>query len=70
LTENDIVDKYTRFILTIIAMSLVWISIQAGGFFSDAVAAYGATQIEISDVSVSKSRPLPVYVTGELKCKD
>ena len=63
-------DKYTRFILTIIAMSLVWISIHVGAFMSTAAAAYGATQIEIADVSVSRARPLPVYVTGELKCKD
>jgi len=62
-------DKYTKAVLTVIAGSLLWISIQAGGFFSNAVAAYGATQIEISDVSVSRTRPLPVHVTGELTCR-
>ena len=61
-------DKYTKAVLTVIAGSLLWISIQAGGFFSNAVAAYGATQIAIADVSVSRSHALPVYVTGELKC--
>ena len=61
-------DRYTKVILTLIAISLLWISIQAGAFISDAKAAYGATQIEIADVAVSKHRPLPVYVTGELNC--
>lgn len=62
-------DRYTKVILTVIAFSLLWISIQAGAFISTAVAAYGATQIEIADVSVSRAHALPVYVTGELKCK-
>ena len=62
-------DRYTKVILTVIAFSLLWISIQAGAFIRTAVAAYGATQIEIADVSVSRTRPLPVYVTGELNCR-
>ena len=61
-------DQYTKVILTLIAFSLLWISIQAGAFISNATAAYGATQIEIADVSVARHRALPVYVTGELKC--
>jgi len=65
--ENHM-DRYTKVVLTVIAFSLLWISIQAGAFISNATAAYGATQIEIADVSVSKHRVLPVYVTGELKC--
>lgn len=63
-------DRYTKVVLTVIAFSLLWTSIQAGAFISTAAAAYGASQIEIADVSVSRTRPLPVYVTGELKCKD
>lgn len=63
-------DRYTKAVLTVIAFSLLWISIQAGAFISTAAAAYGAMQIEIADVSVSRNRALPVYVTGELKCKN
>ena len=62
-------DRYTKFILTLIAMSLMWISIQAGTLIPDGYAAYADTKIEISDVTVARSRALPVYVTGEIKCK-
>lgn len=62
-------DRYTKFILTLIAASLMWISIQAGAFISKAYAGYADTKIEITDVTVAKHRVLPVYVTGEIKCK-
>lgn len=62
-------DRYTKFILTLIALSLMWISIQAGALISNGYAGYADTKIEIADVTVAKSRALPVYVTGELKCK-
>jgi len=61
-------DRYTKFILTLIALSLMWISIQTGPLISNGYAAYADTKIEISDVTVARSRALPVYVTGELKC--
>ena len=63
-------DRYTKFILTVIALSLMWISIQAGALIPSGYAAYADTKIEIADVTVARSRALPVYVTGELKCKD
>ena len=37
-------------------------------FISNSYAAYADTKIEIADVTVARSRALPVYVTGELKC--
>ena len=61
-------DRYTKFILTLIALSLMWISIQAGAPISNGYAAFSDVKIEIVDVSVAKHRALPVYVTGELKC--
>ena len=63
-------DRYTKFILTVIALSLMWISIQAGALISNSYAAYADTKIEIADVTVARSRALPVYVTGELKCSN
>ena len=62
-------DRYTKFILTLIALSLMWISIQAGALVSNGYAAYADTKIEIADVTVAKNRVLPVYVPGELICK-
>lgn len=63
-------DKYTKAMLTIIAFSLLWLIVNTGAVFSNAVAAYADTKIEIADVTVSRTHALPVYVTGELKCTD
>ena len=62
-------DRYTKFILTVIAVSLLWISLHVGDVIPNALAANSDTKIEIADVSVSRHRALPVYVTGELTCK-
>ena len=61
-------DKYTKFILTLMAISLMWISLNLGAVISNGYAGYSDTKIEIADVTVSRSRALPVYVTGEIKC--
>lgn len=63
-------DRYTKFVLTLIAISLLWISLNLGLAVSSGYAGYADTKIEIADVSVGKHRALPVYVTGELKCRD
>ncbi len=62
-------DSYTKFILTIIAVSLSWISLHIGDLVPNALASYSDAKIEIVDVSVSSNRPLPVVVSGELTCK-
>ena len=63
-------DKYTKFIMTVIALSLMWISLHLGAVVSNGYASYADMKIEIADVTVARSRALPVYVTGELICKD
>lgn len=62
-------DRYAKFILTVIAMSLLWISLHVGDLVPNAFAANSATKIVIADVSVSRHRALPVVVSGELTCK-
>lgn len=47
----------------------MWISVQTGALISNGYAGYADTRIEITDVTVAKHRVLPVYVTGEIKCK-
>jgi hypothetical protein len=61
-------DRYTKFLLTVMAVSLTWISLHLGVLVSNGYAGYADTKVEIADVSVDRSRVLPVYVTGELKC--
>jgi hypothetical protein len=63
-------DKYTKFVLTLIAISLMWISLNLGLAVSTGYAGSADAKIEIADVTVARSRALPVYVTGELTCKD
>ena len=63
-------DRYTKFLLTLITLSLMWISIQAGAIISSGYAAFADTKIEIADVTVAKHRALPVYVTGEINCRN
>ena len=62
-------DRYAKFILTVIAVSLLWISLHVGDLVPNAYAAYMDARIEITDVSVSRHRALPVVVSGELTCK-
>lgn len=61
-------DRYTKTVLTVIAVTLFWIAVRAGELLPVAVAAGADTRIAIADVSVSRNRPLPVVVSGELKC--
>jgi hypothetical protein len=63
-------DRYTKFILTVIALSLMWISLNLGAVISNGYAGYSDTKIEIADVTVAKSRALPVVVSGQITCID
>jgi hypothetical protein len=62
-------DRYTKFLLTVIAVALIWISLHLGAVIPVSYAGLEDAKIEIADITVSRGRPLPVYVTGELKCE-
>ena len=61
-------DKYTKFIMTLIAMSLIWISLNLGAVISNGYAGVSDMKVEIADVTVARSRVLPVHVTGKVTC--
>ncbi|MSQ98818.1 MAG: hypothetical protein EXR85_05925 [Xanthomonadales bacterium] len=61
-------DRYAKLMLTIIAVALVWISVKDFTFISDAMASSGIVEVKIVDFDVSKYRPFPVLVQGEVKC--
>lgn len=61
-------DRYTKVMLTVIALSLLWISVQLTSPIPNAYA-LDTARVDIADISVSKQRALPVHVTGELTCK-
>lgn len=62
-------DRYSKFLMSVIAISLMWISFHVGDLIPNAIAAYAGTKIEIADISVSRNRALPVVVSGEVTCK-
>lgn len=62
-------DRYTKFVLTVIAVSLVWISLNLGAVISLGFASAADTRIEIADVSVARHRALPVQIIGEVRCR-
>ena len=61
-------DRYTKAVLTVIALSMLWISIRLASPIPNAYA-LDTARVDIADISVSKHRALPVHVTGELTCK-
>jgi hypothetical protein len=68
--QENSMDRYTKFILTVIALSLMWISLNLGAVISNGYAGYSDTKIEIADVTVARSRALPVVVSGQITCID
>jgi len=61
-------DRYTKGVLTVIAMSLVWLGLKDTNVISSAIASSGIVEVKIVDFDVSKFRPFPVLVQGEVKC--
>jgi hypothetical protein len=55
-------DRYTKFILTVIAACLTWLCVQAGAFVGSVNPGYADNKISIADVSVGEHHPLPVLV--------
>ena len=61
-------DRYTKSILTIIAVSLVWIAFKDTGIIDDAVASSGVVEVKVVDMNWTRYKPLPVRVEGKIKC--
>jgi hypothetical protein len=70
VSKEFVMDRYTKFNLTVIAVSLLWISLHVGDLVPNAFAGYAITKIEIVDVSVSSHRALPVVIKGKVNCSD
>jgi len=60
-------DRYTKALLTLITICLLWISLKDIAFISEAMASSGVIDIRIVDISSYHS--LPVKAEGELTCK-
>ena len=62
-------DRYSKTVLTLIAIALLWISIRDVNVISDALASSGVIEVKVVDFNLSQYRPLPVEVQGEINCK-
>lgn len=62
-------DRYTKTVLTIIAVSLVWIALKDTGIIDDAVASSGVVEVRVVDFNIPRWNPLPVRVEGVIKCE-
>ena len=61
-------DRYTKSVLTIIAVSLVWIAFKDTQIIPDAVASSGVVEVKVVDMSWTRYSPLPVRVEGKIQC--
>jgi hypothetical protein len=69
-TKELAMDRYTKTLLTIIAVSLMLIVLKDTPVISNAVASSGVIEVKIVNSNLTQYRPLPVRVQGEIKCTD
>ena len=62
-------DRYTKSILTVIAIALVWIAFKDSAIIDDAVASNGVVEVKVVDMNWTRYSPLPVRVEGKIKCE-
>ena len=62
-------DRYTKTVLTIIAVSLTWVALKDSAVISVADASSGVTKVEVVGMNWTRYSPLPVRVEGEVKCE-
>jgi len=60
-------DRYTKALLTLITLCMLWISLKDTSLISEAVASSGVIDVRIVDISSNRS--LPVKAQGEMTCK-
>ena len=62
-------DRYSKTVLTIIALALVWIGVKDFSPVSDAMAANGIVAVKIVEMDLNRYKPIPVKVEGKLLCE-
>ena len=61
-----VTDRYTKFVLTVIAMCLVWISITSA---PRSVQAQSVQHVIIDDATPNDARGIPIWVTQPIETK-
>lgn len=63
-------DRYTKTILTVIAIALMWIGIRDLSLVSNAFAGQGIVEVKVIEMDINRYRPIPVEVQGKITCKE
>jgi hypothetical protein len=62
-------DRYSKTVLTVIAVTLLWIAIKELPVIADARASPGAMKVHVVDMNWSRYKPLPVKIEGKVECR-
>jgi len=62
-------DHYSKTVLTVIVIALVWIAFKDSGIIDDAVASSGVVEVKVVDMNWTRYSPLPVRVEGKIQCE-
>ena len=62
-------DRYTKAVLTIIAVCLVWISLKDTQIISEALASTGVVEVKVVSMNLNQYQPIPVEIKGEVVCR-
>ena len=62
-------DRHTKTVLTIIAVILAWTALKDTQLVSEVKASSGVIEVRVVDMNLTRYRPLPVHVQGEINCK-
>jgi hypothetical protein len=68
LSHESTMDRYSKSVLTIIAVSLMWIALKDAPMISNAMASTGVVEVKVVDMNWTRYKPLPVRVEGKIKC--
>ena len=67
--QGNSMDRYSKTVLTIIAISLVWTALKDMPIIPDAMASSGVVEVRVVDMNWTRYKPLPVRVEGKIKCE-
>ena len=61
-------DRYTKSVLTVIAISLIVIAMKDVPIIANAMASSGVVEVRVVDMNWTRYKPLPVRVEGKIRC--
>jgi len=62
-------DRYSKTVLTIIAIALLWNVVKDLSIVENAMASTGVVEVKIVSMNLNQYQPIPVQVLGKIDCK-